>query len=299
MLSKDLFKKIRRIEIVTNRLVTDVFAGQYHSVFKGRGMEFDEVREYQIGDDIRSIDWNVTARTGRPHVKKYVEERELTVMLLVDCSLSNRFATRGCLKAQLAAEIAAVLAFSAIRNNDKVGAVFFTDTIEKFVPPRKGRKNVLRLIREILYFQPDGKGTDISQAVEFLSRVMTRRTVSFLISDFFEKGEASGENPGYRKALGAVSKKHDVVAISLNDPAETHFVHPAMLILEDAESGQQMCVDTKSNDFRNAYTESGTDRIRNRHRLFRSLGMDEIFVSTDGAYADEIVKFFMKRRKRK
>lgn len=298
MLAKDLLKKIRRIEIMTNRLVTDVFAGQYHSVFKGRGMEFDEVREYQFGDDIRSIDWNVTARTGRPHVKKYVEERELTVMLLVDCSLSGRFATRGILKSQLAAEIAAVLAFSAIRNNDKVGAVFFTDTVEKFIPPRKGRKNVLRLIREILYFQPKGAATDIGQAAEFLNRVISRRTVSFLISDFFESGPLSQGGLVCRRALGSVCRRHDLIAVSLSDPAEARPVFPAMMIAEDAENGQQICIDAACRDFQQDCVLACADRIRARDRLFRSLGIDEIAVSTERPYADEIVKFFLQRRRR-
>ena len=186
MITKEIFKKIRRIQITTSRLVTDVFAGQYHSVFKGRGMEFDEVREYQIGDDIRTIDWNVTARTGKAHIKKFVEERELTVMLLIDASMSCRFSSKIQLKSKLAAEIAAVLAFSAIRNNDKVGVIIFTDKIEKFIPPRKGTQNVLRVIREVLCFEPQNKKTDIANAMEYLSKVTTRKTVSFLISDFFE-----------------------------------------------------------------------------------------------------------------
>ena len=279
MLPKDIFKKIRRIEITTNRLVTDVFAGQYHSVFKGRGMEFDEVREYQIGDDIRNIDWNVTARTGRAYIKQYVEERELTVMILVDCSMSTQFSTKNKLKSQLAAEIAAVLAFSAIRNNDKVGAIFFTDTIEKFIPPRKGSQNVLRLIREILYFKPEGKGTDISAAVEYLSKVTTRRTVSFLVSDFLESHQ--GEVVSYKKALGVAAQRHDLIAVSLNDPAESHLRHSALLMLEDAETGKVVCIDPRKKNFKRDYAMSAVERSRNRTRLFRSLGMDEISISTD------------------
>lgn len=297
MLPKEILKKIRRIEITTNRLVTDVFAGQYHSVFKGRGMEFDEVREYQYGDDIRSIDWNVTARMGKPYIKKYVEERELTVMILVDCSMSMKFSTEDKLKSQLAAEIAAVLAFSAIRNNDKVGAVFFTDKIEKFIPPRKGSQNVLRLIREILYFQPDGKATDIAAALEYLSKVTKRRTVSFLISDFFETG--GSEDPLYKKALGVAARKHDLIAVSVADPAEASLRSSALLMLEDAETGEMICINPGQKKFREKYASKADDRVRMRSRLFRSLNMDEIIVSTKGSYVDEIVKFFRRRRKRR
>ena len=298
MLPKDIFKKIRRIEITTNRLVTDVFAGQYHSVFKGRGMEFDEVREYQIGDDIRNIDWNVTARTGTAHIKKYIEERELTVMILVDCSMSMRFATENKLKSRLAAEIAAVLAFSAIRNHDKVGALFFTDKIEKFIPPRKGPRNVLRLIREILCFEPQGCSTDIARAVEHLSKVTTRRAVVFLISDFFESTD--GDDPLYQKALGIASRRHDLTAVSVTDPAETGFKNiPGLLMLEDAETGRRVCIDPGDKEFARSYARGSDHRARRRGRLFRSLGMDEISVSTDGSYVDEIVKFFMTRRRRR
>ena len=299
MLPKDIFKKIRRIEITTNRLVTDVFAGQYHSVFKGRGMEFDEVREYQPGDDVRSIDWNVTARTGRAHIKKYVEERELTVMILVDCSMSTRFSTRNRLKSQLAAEIAAVLAFSAIRNHDKVGAIFFTDTIEKFIPPRKGPRNVLRLIREILYFEPTGRKTDIAGALEYLSRVTTRRCVAFVISDFFEPARSTDSVPLYKKALGLASRRHDLIAVSLFDPAEGQLRTGPLVILEDAETGEAVCVDPAEKRFLREFAASAAQRAQDRGRLFRSLGMDEIAVSTDGSYADEIVRFFLKRRRKR
>ncbi|MEW5895006.1 MAG: DUF58 domain-containing protein [Candidatus Omnitrophota bacterium] len=298
MLPKDIIKKIRRIEITTNRLVTDMFAGQYHSVFKGRGMEFDEVREYQIGDDIRTIDWNVTARTGRAHIKKYVEERELTVMVLVDCSLSTHFSTAGQLKSQLAAEIAALLAFSAIRNNDKVGAIFFTDRIEKFIPPRKGSRHVLRLVREVLCFKPKGKGTDIRGALEFLSRVTAHRSVAFIISDFFEKEGASKE-PSYKKELSIASRRHDLIAVSLSDPSEDRLHHSAMLFLEDAESGEIMPVDPRDKEFSRIYSRSASDRFRERARLFKSFNIDEIRISTGSSYTDEIVRFFMERRKRK
>lgn len=223
MIPKELFQKIRRIEISTSRLVTDVFAGQYHSAFKGQGIEFDEVREYQPGDDVRTIDWNVTARTGKPHIKKFVEERELTVMIMVDVSLSCRFASINMLKSQLAAELAAVLAFSAIRNNDKVGLIIFTDKIEKFIPPRKGISHVLRVIREVLYFEPEGRSTDIVNALEYLNKVSSRKNIAFVISDFFPASLTAGGEAGelLKKSLAIANKRHDLISITLNDPPRT------------------------------------------------------------------------------
>jgi len=303
MLPKDLFAKIRRIEITTNRLVTDVFAGQYESVFRGRGMEFDEVREYQPGDDVRSIDWNVTARTGKPHVKKYVEERELTVMLLVDGSRSCRFASQAELKSKLAVQIAAVLAFAAIRNNDKVGLIFFTDRIEKFIPPRKGRMNVLRLIREVLYFNPQNKNTDIAAALDFLNRVNTRRTVAFLLSDFFEAGwpsaKAPAAVPAFKKNLAIANKRHDLIAVTLNDPREQELPDCGLLVLEDMETGQTRLVDSGSRMVRETYRAQARIRLAARDRMFDSLGIDHIDLSTDRAFAGDLVKFFLKRRKQK
>jgi len=303
MISRDLFKKIRRIQITTSRLVTDVFAGQYHSVFKGRGMEFDEVREYQIGDDIRTIDWNVTARTGKVHVKKYIEERELTVMLLIDASLSCRFASVRQLKSKLAAEIAAVLAFSAIRNNDKVGLIIFTDKIEKFIPPRKGTQNVLRVIREVLHFEPSSKKTDISVALEYLSKVTTRKSVSFLISDFFESSStsvfSSQIEPSFKKAMAIANKRHDLIAVTLNDPRENALPKAGLLHLEDAENGSMFLVDTSNKKLREEFQKKAAERIVQRNRLFYSTGVDHIDVSTDKPYADEIVKFFIRRRKKR
>jgi len=324
MIPKDLFKKVRRIQITTSRMVTDVFAGQYESVFKGRGMEFDEVREYYPGDDVRTIDWNVTARTGKVHIKKFVEERELTVMLLVDASMSCRFASVNKLKSKLAAEIAAVLAFSAIRNNDKVGVIIFTDKIEKFVPPRKGIQSVLRVIREVLYAEPQNRATDITNALEYLSKVTTRKTVSFLISDFFESekppavstfkksvpsarmpaSQAHGgieeeKDPIFKRAMTIAGKRHDLIAITLNDPKEIDLPNCGLLGLEDAETGQVVIVDTSSRKVREHYHEKAVNRIANRNRFFNSIGVDHIDVSTDTSYADEIVKFFVKRRRRR
>jgi uncharacterized protein (DUF58 family) len=297
MIPKELFKKVREIEITTKRLVTDVFAGQYHSVFKGQGIEFEEVREYQIGDDIRTIDWNVTARSGRPHVKKFVEERELSVMILVDVSVSSRFGTVKHLKSQLAAEVAALLALSAIRNNDKVGLIVFSDVIEKFIPPRKGLRHVLRVIREILYFQPQGKATNIVAALEYLNKVTTRKTIAFLISDFFENKNNSQDN--LKKALRMANKRHDVISIALNDPKEFELPDCGLLALEDAESGERVLIDSSNPYVRREYQERNQKRLEQRNRLFKLLGMDFMNISTHTSYADEIVKFFYRRQHRK
>jgi len=302
MLTKEIIKKIRRIEITTSRLVTDAFAGQYHSVFKGHGMEFDEVREYIPGDDIRDIDWNVTARTGVAHIKKYVEERELTVMLLVDASLSCHFASTQTLKNRLAAEIAAVLAFSAIRNNDKVGLIFFTDRIEKFLPPRKGVNNVLRLIREILYFQPQNTRTNIGGALEFLSKVTTRRCVAFLISDFIDNDvpivRANGEEPPFRRPLLIANKRHDLIAVTLNDPREMELPDCGLVRLQDAENGQTHILDTSNRALRERYRQNYLQAMARRNRLFRLTGVDHIDVHTDQPYMQELIKFFAQRKRR-
>lgn len=302
MIPREVFRNIRRIEITTSRMVTDVFAGQYHSVFKGRGMEFDEVREYQIGDDIRSIDHNVTARTGKPHIKKYVEERELTVMLLVDASRSCMFGSVHQLKNRLAAELSAVLAFSAIRNNDRVGMIIFTDQIEKFIPPRKGVRHVLRVIREVLYFQPSGRTTDISKALDYLNKVTTRRAVAFVVSDFFEKGfdtEDTGERQNsFKRILTVANKRHDVIAVTLNDPREVDLPPCGLIYLEDAETGHMRLVDSSDAAVRKKYRQDAGIRREKRESFFRSVGVDHISVSTDQPYAQEIIKFFRKRKKR-
>ncbi len=298
MIPKDLFKKIKQIEITTSRLVTDVFAGQYHSVFKGQGIEFDEVREYQMGDDIRSIDWNVTARTGKPHVKKFIEERELTVMILVDVSASAMFGSTHEIKSQLAAEMSALLALSAIRNNDKVGLIIFTDEVEKFIPPRKGRGHVLRLIREVLYFVPQGKHTNITNALEFLSRVTSRKTISFLISDFLGHNldRPDGDpDETFKKVLSIANQRHDLIAITMNDPNEQRLPKSGILLLEDAETGELVYVDSNSSTVRDRYEKNNARRIAKREQLFRSLGIDHMDVSTDSSYADEVVKFFRQR----
>lgn len=302
MIPKEVFQKIRRIEITTKRLVTDVFAGQYHSVFKGRGMEFDEVREYTPGDDIRTIDWNVTARTGKVHIKKYVEERELTVMILVDASSSCQFGTVKELKSQLAAEIAAALAFSAIRNSDKVGLIIFTDRVEKFIPARKGLTHVLHVIREVLYFKPEGKLTDIVCSLEFLTKVMTRKTVSFVISDFFSsqtlREKALSKEEDVKKALSIANKRHDIIAVTLNDPRESSLADCGLVELEDAETGEVLLVDSADRKIRNRFHDDSLRRLRERDRLFDSIGVDHIDISTDKPYTTELIKFFLKRRHR-
>lgn len=294
MLSKELLKKIKQIEISTSRLVSDVFAGQYHSVFKGQGIEFDEVREYQLGDDIRTIDWNVTARTGIPHIKKFVEERELVVMIMVDASRSSKFATEGVLKNQLAAEISSLLALSAIRNNDKVGLIIFTDKIEKFIPPRKGSKHVLRVIREVLYFKPENNKTNIINSLEYLNKVTNRKTIAFLISDYFtDEGQVD-----LKRSLSAANKRHDLIAVTLNDPREQNLPDCGLITLEDVETEQAVTIDSSDKNVRAEFFKMNQERISRRKELFRMCGVDFIDISTDVSYSDEIVKFFLKRKKR-
>ncbi len=290
MLPKEIIKKIRRIQITTNRMVSDVFAGEYQSVFKGRGMEFDEVREYQPGDEVRDIDWNVTARYGRPFIKKFVEEREQTVILLVDASGSARFGSRNRFKSELAAELCAVLAFSAIRNKDKVGLIIFTDRIEKFVPPAKGSRHVLRVIREVLYFQPEGEGTDITLALEYLNRVTRRRSITFLVSDF--------EADGYKKALTIANKRHDMIAVMVKDPRERELPPVGLINLRDAETGEEYLVDTSDANLRQRYREQAEREEEETIKLFRGGGIDFIRISTDQPYVPELMRFF-KRRVRK
>lgn len=290
MLPREVIQNIRRIQITTSRIVTDVFSGQYHSVFKGKGMEFDEVREYQPGDEIRSIDWNVTARMGHPFIKKFVEERELTVMLLLDKSASCSFGTVNQLKNQRAAEVCSVLAFSAIRNNDRVGLIVFTDRIEKFVPPRKGTSHVLRVIREALYFKPQGQGTDINAALEYLNRVTTRRSVAFIISDFFA--------PDYKKMLAIANKRHDLVALTVTDPRELELPNVGIITLDDPETDQSITVDTSDKGFRAHYKTAAFARLRRREEVFRSAGVDSVDIGTGTPYVMSLFKFFRERERR-
>ncbi len=290
MIPKELVKKIRRIQIYTNRAVNDVLAGEYQSVFKGRGMEFEEVREYLPGDEIRTIDWNVTARLGHPYVKRFVEERELTAMLLVDLSPSGRFGSVNQLKNEVAAELCALLAFSAIKNNDKVGLIIFTDRIEKFIPPQKGTEHVLRVIRELLYFKPTAGRTDIGQALAYLGRVTSKRTVAFLVSDFL--------NTGFEKPLRVIGKRHDLIAVVITDPREISLPNVGIVELEDAETGETLLLDTRGETQRKEYEKYALGRTRELEKLLRSANVDRIHIRTDRSYVQPLVRFFRQRERR-
>lgn len=292
MLSPDLIKKIRHIEIYTRRLVNDSFAGEYHSVFKGRGMEFDEVRPYQYGDEIRTIDWNVTARTGEPHVKRYVEERELTVMLVVDASASENFGSVERFKRELAAELTAVLSFAATTNNDKVGLLIFSDKIELFIPPRKGRKHVLRIIRELLAFEPKNKGTDIKMALDTVNQVLKRRSIVFLVSDFVADPES------YRKELAITNRRHDVIAVELRDPMDAALNDVGLLTLEDPETGEIIWVDTSSKHWQQAFHRRMQALETAKTDVFRQANVDHIDIATNEDYTIPLTGFFRERAKR-
>lgn len=290
MIPKELLKKVRRIEITTSRVVNDIMAGEYHSVFKGRGMEFEEVREYQAGDEIRTIDWNVTARTGIPHVKRFVEERELTVMLVVDASSSGEFGTSEQMKGEIAVEICALLAFAAIKNNDRVGLIIFTDQVEKFIPPKKGRKHVLRVIRELLYFKPENKKTNIPTALEYLNKVITRKSVVFLMSDFMSND--------LKKPLSVINNKHDLVAISVTDPRELELPSIGFIELEDAETGEMIFIDTFDSALVKEFAQISHKEKSELEQLFKSLRIDHVNIMTDKPYIDPLIKFFKSRAKR-
>jgi uncharacterized protein (DUF58 family) len=290
MIPREILKKVRRIEIATRGMVNDVFSGEYHSVFKGRGMNFAEVREYQIGDDIRSVDWNVTARVGSPFIKVFEEERELTVMLVVDVSASGDFGTAERMKGELAVELCALLAFSASKNNDKVGLIIFSDRIEKFVPPRKGRGHVLRVIRELLYHEPQGRGTDIGLALEYLARVIRRRAVVFVVSDFAA--------PEYRRPLNVAGRRHDVVAVRVTDPRETEIPPIGFVELEDSESGDHVLVDTSDPAFQAVFGPGARQSREAAERMFRSMKVDLVDVTTGVPYFEPLSRFFRQRARR-
>jgi uncharacterized protein (DUF58 family) len=290
MIPQEILKKIRRIEIRTRRLVADVFSGEYQSVFKGRGIEFTEVREYLPGDDIRSIDWNVTARTGHPYVKKFEEERELTIMFVVDASGSGAFGSVSRFKAELAAELCAVLAFSATRNNDRVGLVMFSDRIEKVVQPQKGRRHVLRVVRELLYTEPEGTGTDIPMALDYLANVVRRHAVVFLVSDF--------QTSGYDRALAVANRRYDLIAIDVSDPREHELPSVGLVELEDAETGERVVVDAADRRFVARFAEEMARRRAEKETGFRKLGVDRIAVSTDRPYVEPLERFFRMRARR-
>ena len=290
MIPKELITKIRQIQIYTSRAVDASFAGQYESVFKGRGMQFDEVREYTPGDDIRSIDWNVTARTGRPHIKRFVEEREMTVMFAVDLSASGDFGTVDKAKNELAAEFCAVLAFAAAKNNDKVGLLIFTDRIELYIPPKKGMRHVLRLIRELLYFKMPRRKTDIPQALDYLAKVMRKKATVFLVSDFIETD--------FKKPLSLLNKHHDVIAVSVRDRAEIALPSAGLIEFADAETGELILVDTSSREFRNQYSNTSAQRFDGLKDTLRAVSVDCISISTDKPYLQDMVRFFHMRHRR-
>jgi len=291
VIPKEILDKVRLIEIHTRSMVNELFAGEYHSVFKGRGMEFAEVREYQPGDDVRSIDWNVTARVGSPFVKVYDEERELTVVLVVDASASGAFGSGRQMKGEVGVEISALLAFSAIKNSDRVGLLIFTDEVEVFIPPKKGRKHVLRVIRELLYFQPRGRGTSIAGALEYLERVIHRRSVVFMISDFLDAG--------YERALQLIGRRHDLIAITLVDPRERQLPDVGFITLQDAESGEHLLVDSRHPGVRAFFAGRQRQMAAQRSEMFRRLGIDEIQVDTAGSYVEPLVHFFRTRMQRR
>ncbi len=292
MLSNELIKKIKRIEIRTRRLVADSFGGEYQSVFKGRGMEFDEVRPYQPGDEIRTIDWNVTARSGEPYIKRFTEERELTVMLVVDASGSGEFGSQGRFKRELSAELTAVLAFAATTNNDKVGLLVFTDKIELFIPPRKGRRHVLRIVRDLLAFEPEGHRTDVKLALDTVNRVLKRRGIIFFISDFLD------DLGKYERSLAVTNKRHDLVAVDLNDPMEVEIANVGIIALQDSETREIRWVDTSSHAWRDLFGQRTAHRNAQLVKAFNRAKVDRVEVTTDKDYVTALTHFFAKRTAR-
>ncbi len=291
VIAKEIFKNVRRIQIRTNRTVNDILAGAYHSVFKGQGIEFEDVREYQPGDDIRSIDWNVTARMNFPFVKNFREEREITVMILVDVSASTHFGTTGKQKNDIIAEISAVLAFSAIKNNDKVGLILFSDTIEKYLPPQKGIKHVLRAIRELIVFKPEGKKTDIGMALSFLGKVQKRSGICFIISDFI--------NPDYSHECTIIAKRYDLISICLSDPREYDIPSMGLVTLRDLETGESVLIDTSLRETHQHLAQQNIQHLERNKILMNKIGAGFINISTDRSYVDAIHEYFTIREKQK
>lgn len=308
-LTKKILKKVRQIEIKTNRMVTDALAGAYHSIFKGQGIDFEEVREYTPGDDIRSIDWNVTAKMDRPYIKKFREERELTLMLLIDLSASGNFGSADESKRQIAAELGSVLAFSAIKNNDKVGLILFTDKIETFIPPKKGRFHVLRIIREILFFKPENKRTDISYALDYFNRIINKKSIVFLISDFLQ--DKNGNLPNFDsnsdnltkgsliKDLVITKKRHDLICITLTDPRELQLPKIGILTLEDSETGEQIEIDTFNKEVCRQYELQNRKRLNILQGTLVQKGIDILTISTDKSYILPLRNFLQKRLNQK
>lgn len=291
MIPKELLKKVRQIQIRTSRTVNDVLAGQYHSAFRGRGMEFEEVCPYQFGDDVRLIDWNVSARYGEPFIKKFREERELTVMLVVDVSPSGLFGSDRQFKLDVATELCAVLAFSAIRSNDKVGLILFADTVELYIPAKKGTKHVLRIIRELLYHQPQGRGTDISEALSFLNRITRRKAVCFLVSDFLASE--------YEPALRIARRRHDLIPIVVTDPREMTLPNVGLIALEDPETGEAALIDTTSRSLRERYANRMRAQREERETMFRRMDTSTIDIRTDQSYVEPLVRFFHQKERRR
>jgi len=290
MIPDELIKKIRQIQIYTSRTVDASFAGQYESVFKGRGIQFDEVREYTPGDDIRTIDWNVTARTGRPYIKRFVEEREMTIIFVVDLSASGQFGTVNKMKNEIAAEFCAVLAFAAAKNNDKVGLVVFTDEVELYIPPKKGTRHVLRLIRELLYFKMPRRKTNITLALDYTAKVTRKKATIFLVSDFLEAN--------FKKSLSLLNKRHDVIAVPVRDRVEISMPALGLIELSDAEIGELILVDTASRRFRNRYDSNSQSRFNELKSMLRSINIDCIPISTDKPYIQDLIQFFHMRHRR-
>ncbi|MDG1426765.1 MAG: DUF58 domain-containing protein [Flavobacteriales bacterium] len=291
MNASSLLKKVRKIEIKSKGLSNHIFAGEYHTAFKGTGMAFSEVREYQSGDDIRSIDWNVTARYNTPFVKIFEEEREMTVMLLIDVSASGDFGTNKQYKKDLATEIAAVLAFSAIKNNDKVGVIFFSDRIEKFIIPKKGKSHILRIIREIVSLKPDSKGTDVSMALEYFNSVIKKRSICFLLSDF--------TSTPFSKPLKIASKKHDIVGVRIHDKRESEMPNIGLVPMQDMETDKLVYVDTSDKEIRLNYSKTRSQKIKELNKIFETNGVDLVQISTGEDYVKPLVNFFKRRGKRK
>jgi uncharacterized protein (DUF58 family) len=297
--SKAIMSGMRQLEIRTRRLVNDSLAGSYHSVFKGRGMDFDEVREYTPGDEVRTIDWNVTARAGRPFVKKFTEERELTILLLVDISASGNFGSALLSKRDLAAELASVLAFSAIRNSDKVGLLLVTDRVERYLPPKKGRRHVLRVVRDILYHTPEGIGTDLVKALDVVNHVLHRRAIVFLISDFESPADPAAAREALRRAMRQTNRRHDLVAVHIEDPREQELPDLGVLALEDAETGEVIQLDTASAAVRRLFKEESAKRNRRLVSDFRAEGVDTLQLQTDAPYIPALQRFFKTRERRR
>jgi uncharacterized protein (DUF58 family) len=297
--TKSMLDKIRRLDIRTRRLMNDSLVGEYHSVFKGRGMDFDEVREYVPGDEVRTIDWNVTARAGHPFVKKYTEERELNILLLVDISASGNFGSGAQSKRELAAEVASLLALSAIRNSDKVGLLLYTDRIEEYLPPKKGRRHVLRVVREILYHSARGRGTDSVKALEVASHVLHRRAIVFLISDFQSSGDAVQARAGLRRAMRQTNRRHDLIAIHIEDPHEKEIPDVGLLSLEDAETGELVELDTADASVRQRFNQQAVAWVKGIIGDIRSEGVDTLELKTNSPYLPALQRFFKSRGRKR